>query len=171
MEQDKVRVRYCAMENCTVRMSSVEKDRHVLCPSHTGWQCTWDRRCAVCKEWPDTQMKAYVKLQDGKGRKKAHKERRKAAKLAAGLTADDRGNAHSLSPSPSSYSSSQSEIGEPVPSPFVGKPDVRLGASGSNLVSVNLGGGIDIVSDKIVACSPSALPPTVGDSGYLGQVW
>ena len=160
MEQDKVRVRYCAMENCTVRMSSVEKDRHVLCPSHTGWQCTWDRRCAVCKDWPDTQMKAYVKLQDGKGRKKAHKERRKAAKLAAGVTADDRssGNAHSLSPSPSSYSSSQSDIGEPVPSPFVGKPDVRLGAVSTDLLSVNLGGGIDLVS-KDIACPPVLSPP------------
>ena len=160
--EDKVRVRYCAMENCTVRMSSVEKDRHVLCPSHTGWQCTWDRRCAVCKDWPDSQMKAYVKLQDGKGRKKAHKERRKAAKLAAGVTADDHssGNAHSLSPSPSSYSSSQSDIGEPVPSPFIAKPDVRLGSVSTDLLSDNLGGGIDLVSKVIsVACSPSALPP------------
>ena len=96
-DDNKVRVRMCAAENCTVRISAVDKDRHVLCPSHTGWQCTWDQRCDICREWTDSQMKDYIRLQEGKARKKSHKEKRKAAKLAAGTTADDR-HAHSLSP-------------------------------------------------------------------------
>ena len=114
-DDSRSKIRLCAAENCTVRMSAVEKDRHVLCPSHTGWQCTWDMRCEICKEWTDTQMKEYLKLQEGKARKKAYKDKQKALRLAAGKPADDR-HAHSLSPS---SLSSQSDLGEMVPSPFV----------------------------------------------------
>ena len=132
----------------------------------------------MCKDWPDSQMRSYVKLQDGKGRKKAHKERKKAAKLAAGLTADGHssGNAHSLSPSISSVSSSQSEIGELVPSPVVAKPEDRLGFAkplerlGSVDVVSNLGGGNVLGNKDIsVACSPSVPPPQAKFSGDLGQ--
>ena len=115
-DESKVRVRLCAAENCTVRMSSLDKDRHVLCPSHTGWQCTWDTRCNVCKEWTDSQMRDYLRLQEGKARKKAYKERKRALKLAAGETTDDR-HAHSLSPS----SMSSQSLGEIVPSPLLNK--------------------------------------------------
>ena len=88
--EDKVKVRYCAAGNCTFRMSSIDKDRHVLCPSHTGWQCTWDTRCDVCREWPDSVMREYVKLQQGKVRKKVYKDRKRAERLAAGETSNDR---------------------------------------------------------------------------------
>ena len=136
-DDNKVKIRMCAAENCTVRMSAVEKDRHVLCPSHTGWQCTWDLRCDVCKEWTDTQMREYLRLQEGKARKKAHKDKKRALRLADGKAADDR-PAHSLSPS---SISSQSDLGEIVPSPSVGK----LGDRNIDCDSVNLGGG-NIVS-------------------------
>ena len=99
-------------------------------------------------------MKDYLKLQEGKARKKAHKDKRKAARLAAGTTADDR-HAHSLSPS--SLSSSQSELGELVPSPFVGKSGLRLD-SVDIIDSVNVDGG-DIDRFKNIACTPSVLPP------------
>ena len=107
-DDSRVKVRLCAVDNCTVRMSAIEKDRHVLCPSHTGWQCTWDTRCDVCRDWTDSQMRDYVKLTEGKARKKAYKDKKRAARLAAGEPADDR-HAHSLSPS--SSSSAQSVVG------------------------------------------------------------
>ena len=98
MADDQIKFRTCAVANCNVRMSALEKDRHVICPSHTGWQCNWEQRCEVCKEWPDQQMNDYLRLQEGKARKKAHKDKKKALKLAAGKSADER-PAHSLSPS------------------------------------------------------------------------
>ena len=82
--KDKVKVRKCGVENCSVRMSAIEKDRHTICPSHVGWQCTWDKRCVECSNWPDSQMRDYVRLTDGKARKKAYKDKVRAAKLAAG---------------------------------------------------------------------------------------
>ena len=146
-DDSKVRVRICAAENCTVRMSSIEKDRHVLCPSHTGWQCTWDVRCNICNDWTDSQMREYLRLQEGKARKKAYKERKKTLKLAAGETTEDR-HAHSLSPS---SLSSQSLIGETVPSPLP-VPDRNVNVDNVNNVNiVNIGEG----------CPPSAKPPPV----------
>ena len=74
MNEDKVKVRICAADNCTIRMSSVDKDAHVLCPSHTGWQCSWEIRCDVCRDWPDSRMKDYMKLTLQKVRKNAYKQ-------------------------------------------------------------------------------------------------
>ena len=145
-DDSKVKVRLCAVDNCTVRMSAIEKDRHVLCPSHTGRQCTWDTRCDVCKDWTDSQMRDYVKLTDGKARKKAYKDKKRAARLAAGEPADDR-HAHSLSPS--SSSSAQSVVGETVPVPFVIPDRNRI----VNVNIANLGDGINVKDN--IACPPS----------------
>ena len=155
MSDDSKKVRYCAMENCTVRMSSCEKDRHVLCPTHTGFQCKWDVRCNVCQDWPDTLMREYVKLTSGKARRKAYKDKQRALKAANG-NGDDR-QVHSLSPS---SSSAASVVGEPVP--VFNKPvqDVN--------VNINVDSGVGNVQDNF-ACNPSENPPTVGVSGQLGQ--
>ena len=55
-------------------------------------------------------MREYVKLTDGKARKKAYKDKQRALKAANG-NAEDR-QVHSLSPS---SSSAASVVGEPVP--------------------------------------------------------
>ena len=157
---DKVKIRLCAKENCTVRLSSIEKDEHVLCPTHTGWQCNYDTRCDICRNWSEDKMKDYLKLQAGKARRKVYKDKKRAEKRAAGETSAD--HAHSLSPS--SFGSSQDLSGETVPSPvtniseFVNKTIVS-----KNLV---IGEGIDQVN----LCSPSAPPPPVGQLGEVGQV-
>ena len=66
-------------------------------------------------------------------------------KLAAGKSADDR-HAHSLSPS---SLSSQSELGETVPSPFIDNLEDR---------NVDLGDGnlvVKLNKDISVSCTPS----------------
>ena len=145
----KVRVRTCAAETCTVRLSSIEKDEHVLCPIHTGWQCSFDTRCDICRNWSDVKMKEYLKLQAGKARRKVYKEKKKAEKLAAGETSAE-GHAHSLSPS--SLSSSQDISGETVPSPVLSNPkSVNKAVNITNLF--NFGAG----SSRIF-CLPPVLP-------------
>ena len=79
---DKVRVRTCAAENCTIRLSSIEKDEHVLCPTHSGWQCSFDTRCDICRNWSEVKMKEYLKLQAGKARRKVYKDKKRAEKRA-----------------------------------------------------------------------------------------
>ena len=74
-DDSRVSIRFCAMENCTNRMSSIEKDRHLLCPSHVGWQCSWEVRCDVCRDWSDSAMRDYIRLTEGKARRKAYKDR------------------------------------------------------------------------------------------------
>ena len=113
MADDHAKVRMCAIEGCNIRMSSVDKDRHLICPGHTGWQCSWDQRCEVCRDWTDQDMRNYVRLQEGKAQKKAHKEKKKAAKLAAGMSTGS--SAHSLSPS----SLSSNDLGEVFSNVFV----------------------------------------------------
>ena len=140
MADDHIKFRTCEVANCNVRMSAIEKDRHMICPSHTGWQCNWEQRCNVCKEWPDQEMRDYLRWQEGKARKKAHKDRKKALKLAAGKTPEER-PAHSLSP----LSISSSEMGEIVSSPFVDKSVDRR--------NFNLGEGKSI-QDKILHVPP-----------------
>ena len=58
-------------------MSSLDKDPHVICPNHTGWQCSMERRCDVCKDWSAERMRLYCNLQDSKARKKAYRERKR----------------------------------------------------------------------------------------------
>ena len=159
MADDQAKVRVCAVAGCNTRMSSLDKDRHLLCPGHTGWQCSWDQRCEVCRDWTDQDMKNYVRLQTGKARKKAHKEKKKAAKRAAGMSTSS--SAHSLSPS----SVSSSDIGE-VLSVVLPAEDRRSDDLNVN----NLGDGINFKNcdQVIVACSPSDNPLPVGDVGQLG---
>ena len=157
MADEHVKIRTCQVDGCNKRMSSIEKDRHLLCPVHTGWQCNWEQRCNICKEWPDQQMRDYMRLQEGKARKKAHKDKQKALK-AANRSSDS--HAHSLSPS----SVSSNDLGEIVSSYFVD----QLGNKnlGDGNVNINID---DRFSD--ISCSPSANPPPLGTAQLgLGSV-
>ena len=110
----------------------------------------------MCQDWPDTQMREYIKLTEGKARKKAYKDKQKALK-AANETSDER-HAHLLSPS---SSSAASVVGEPVPV-IVDRPIID---SVNNIVNTGVGN-----SDKVLsACNPSVNPPAVGVLDQLGQ--
>ena len=156
MADEHAKIRTCQIEGCNTRMSSIEKDRHVLCPNHTGWQCNWEQRCNICREWPDQQMKDYMRLQESKARKKAHKDRKKALKTA-NRSSDS--HAHSLSPS----SVSSNDMGEIVSSYFAEQLDSKI--------KLNVGdGNFNIDADRFsdISCSPSANPPPLGNSAQLG---
>ena len=142
MADEQVKIRTCQVDGCNKRMSSLDKDRHLLCPNHTGHQCNWQQRCNVCKDWPDQQMKEYIRLQEGKSRKKAHKDKLKALKAA---NRSSEGNAHSLSPS----TVSSSDLGEIASDLF------------DNLDCKNFGDGNIDCLDRFsnISCSPSANPP------------
>ena len=58
-------------------LSAMEKDPHILCPSHTGWQCSQNQRCDVCKEWSEDRMLEHIKLQEGTTRRKVSKEKQR----------------------------------------------------------------------------------------------
>ena len=154
MADEQVKIRTCQVDGCNKRMSSLEKDRHLLCPIHTGYQCNWEQRCNICRDWPDQQMKEYLRLQEGKARKKAHKDKQKALRAANRSTES---HAHSLSPS----SVSSSDLGEIVSGYF------------DSLGNKNLGDGNIDCTDRFsdISCSPSANPPPVGsDKLGLGSV-
>ena len=95
--QNKIRI--CARQGCKTRMSAIEKDSHLLCPSCTGSGCDLEHRCSVCCDWPKDKMVRYVQLQEGKARKKVYKDKQKSLKLSDGSSATTKGAVHSLSPS------------------------------------------------------------------------
>ena len=161
---DDHKIRFCEGINCNVRMSALSKDQHVLCPNHTGWQCNWERRCSVCKDWTDQQMQDYMRLQEGKARRKAHKDRKRELKLAAGRTSEDGRPAHSLSPS----SGSSVDLGEIVSSPLLDKALHNLNLT--HLGDGNIVSNRDSVSIDEITPSVFPLPSRLGDSGYVGQV-
>ena len=72
--------RLCAAVGCNARMLSVDKDSHLLCPTHTGFVCNMDRRCSVCTTWNEEQMRSYCSLQAAKARKRAYRERKRGVK-------------------------------------------------------------------------------------------
>ena len=111
MSDSAVKVRFCAAEGCSFRMSSLDKDPHLLCPGHTGWQCAMNQRCNVCAEWPDEMMKAYCVLQEHKAKNRAYREKKRFMKSANGKQGGTpgpspaHGSAHFMSPSVSSQES------------------------------------------------------------------
>ena len=119
------KIQSCAFTGCNFRMSSVDKDPHLLCPAHVGWLCSLDQRRDTCKDWPDDQMKAYCKLQQEKARKKAHRDRKKLAAQVGSeqQTAVTLGHAHLMSSSESSFDSSHGKI---VPISPVIVPDAQV---------------------------------------------
>ena len=154
MSEDTHKIRYCAVTNCHIRMSAIVKDPHVLCPVHTGFQCDQDKRCDICKTWSEQQMLDYIKLQEGKARRKAHKDRKRAMKLEAKY-------AHELSPT---SSSSIGSSGETVSFPLVPKDSVRTDIIGEGNFKLD-----SSVSADFVAPSAVSLPGRIDDSGYVGH--
>ena len=99
-------------------------------------------------------MKDYLKLQQGKARKKVYKDRKRALKLATGETSNDR-PPHSLSPS----SSSSISLGETIPSPLI-SADRNVESDNVNKIDVNIVNSGAGTSSRIdFACTPSANPP------------
>ena len=146
MSDEPTKVRYCSFADCKTRMSALVKDPHLLCPNHIGWQCNNELRCETCKEWSESRMAEYTKLQVGKARKKIDKEKRRARRLAANTSAVGR-PAHSFSPS----SVSSEDRGE-IEKVYVAKNQVeQLVISDSK-----------VLHDSLVL--PSENPPQVGDS-------
>ena len=62
----------------------MDKDPHLKCPNHIGWQCCMDRRCEVCGQWSTERMRQYCNLQESKKRKRAYRERKKIAEAKQG---------------------------------------------------------------------------------------
>ena len=158
------RIRYCAVIECNVRMSAVQKDPHLLCPTHTGFQCNLETRCEVCKEWSDDQMLEYIKLQEGKARRKAHKDRKRAMKAETASDVRPR-HAHSLSPT---SSSSISSSGEPVSVPFVGQESVSNVFGDGNFKAVSSSDRTEFISPSDISLQ-SRVRPRPRDLGYVGQ--
>ena len=46
---------------CPTRMSKKTADRHTLCVSCRGFDCDVDTRCEECLEWPEEEVRLYVK--------------------------------------------------------------------------------------------------------------
>ena len=46
------------------RMSSLDKDRHLICPTCVGHICDINVRCDECRDWPEDLIKSYVRHQE-----------------------------------------------------------------------------------------------------------
>ena len=157
MSDNPQKVRYCGFENCKARMSAIAKDPHILCPSHVGWQCSSNQRCDICKDWEDSRMFEYMKLQEGKARKKVSKEKRRQQKSADGKSE------HLMSPS----SCSSSDMGEKVPCSVVDKSD-RQKLDSSVDIRQKLDSSVDI-RPSTSNITPSVVPPPNVSRISLGQ--
>ena len=149
------KIRVCAFYGCNFRMSSVDKDPHLLCPAHVGWLCSLEQRCDTCKDWPDDQMKAYCKLQQEKARKKAHRDRKKLAAQVGSKqqSAVTSGHAHSMSSSESSFDSSHGKI---VPFSPVIVPDDQVPIGSEQVVTSVV--DKDELANPVVGISPLPQP-------------
>ena len=48
-------------QTCNIRMSSILPDKHTLCTSCRGNECTINNKCFECSAWTDDVMHKYVK--------------------------------------------------------------------------------------------------------------
>ena len=46
---------------CSARMSSLFHDKHSVCATCYGNECTLDKHCSECSSWEDDVMNRYVK--------------------------------------------------------------------------------------------------------------
>ena len=44
------------------RMSSIDRDKHLLCIYCRGYECSVDLRCEECENWSKEEMLAHVKI-------------------------------------------------------------------------------------------------------------
>ena len=56
-------------------MSAKTADRHTICVSCRGFDCTVDTRCEECIDWPEEDVRSYAKMRKSlksKGSSKRH---------------------------------------------------------------------------------------------------
>ena len=54
--------RSCA--RCYSRMSSIDRDKHLLCICCRGYKCSVDLRCEECENWSKEEMLAHEKIRN-----------------------------------------------------------------------------------------------------------
>ena len=52
----------CSCSRCPGRMSSFDRDRHLVCTRCRGYECSVDLRCEECESWSREEMLAHEKL-------------------------------------------------------------------------------------------------------------
>ena len=52
--------RSCA--RCYSRMSSIDRDKHLLCIRCRGYECSVNLRCEECENWSKEEMLAHEKI-------------------------------------------------------------------------------------------------------------
>ena len=52
----------CSCSRCPSRMSSFDRDRHLVCTRCRGYECSVDLRCEECEIWSQEEMLAHEKL-------------------------------------------------------------------------------------------------------------
>ena len=65
--------------SCSRRMSAKTADRHTICVSCRGFDCSIDTRCEECIEWPEEEVRSYAKMRKSLKSKGSSKRRDKPA--------------------------------------------------------------------------------------------
>ena len=65
--------------SCPRRMSAKTADRHTICVSCRGFDCTVDTRCEECIDWPEEDVRSYAKMRKSLKSKGTSKRRDKPA--------------------------------------------------------------------------------------------
>ena len=52
--------RSCA--KCPTRMSSIDRDKHLICIRCRGYECSVDLRCEECESWSKEEMLCHEKI-------------------------------------------------------------------------------------------------------------
>ena len=92
--------RSCA--KCLTRMSSIGRDKHLICIRCRGYECSVDLRCEECEGWSKEEMLSHGKIRKSlasksKGRGKSSKVAKKPASpplASANVDLDNRFEAH-----------------------------------------------------------------------------
>ena len=82
--------------SCNNRMSSLEFDRHLFCPTCTGFICNFENRCDTCKEWSDEVMNHYLKHQASLKSKRESKRKRRVSKDSKNIDQSNQGDSQHL---------------------------------------------------------------------------
>ena len=65
--------------SCPRRMSAKTADRHTICVSCRGFDCTTDTRCEECIDWPEEEVRSYAKMRKSLKTKGSSRRRDKPA--------------------------------------------------------------------------------------------
>ena len=65
--------------SCPRRMSAKTADRHTICVSCRGFDCTVDTRCEECIDWPEEEVRLYTKMRKSLKTKGSSRRRDKPA--------------------------------------------------------------------------------------------